>query len=129
MLFVYLFTGSFPAEACVTALEQRPQEFKIDLKHDIVSLTTDGAAVMKKVGRLIPPYHQLCFAHGLQLAVVDVLYKNSAKEVNDSDRYREQIAVINSTDDESDAEYTDDEQNDFPVERCVDEIDLLPQYK
>jgi hypothetical protein len=30
---------------------------------------------MKKVGRMIEPIHQLCFAHGIHLAVTDVLYQ------------------------------------------------------
>ena len=30
---------------------------------------------MKKVGKLLVPNQQLCFAHGLQLAVIDVLHK------------------------------------------------------
>lgn len=68
--------GSFPAEACVSALEKKLSEYKIDLARDIIAATTDGAAVMKKVGRLLSTHHQLCFAHGLQLAVLDVLYKN-----------------------------------------------------
>ncbi|KAF2892755.1 hypothetical protein ILUMI_13419 [Ignelater luminosus] len=32
---------------------------------------------MVKVGRLIKPVQQLCYAHGIQLAVVDVLYKQN----------------------------------------------------
>lgn len=45
---------------------------------DIVSITTDGAKVMVKMGRQLPIIHQLCMAHGLHLAVMDVLY---SKEV------------------------------------------------
>ena len=41
-----------------------------------------GASVMVKVGKLLPCYQQLCYAHGIQLAVVDVLYKKKPhKEV------------------------------------------------
>lgn len=38
--------GRFPAEACVTALEKKLQDFKIDLNLDVIAATTDGAAVM-----------------------------------------------------------------------------------
>ena len=36
---------------------------------------TDGASVMKKLGGCWLVNQQLCFAHGVQLAVIDVLYK------------------------------------------------------
>ena len=41
---------------------------------DIVAIIKDGASVMKKVGRIISIDQQLCFAHGLQLGVIEVLY-------------------------------------------------------
>lgn len=47
----------------------------LNLKQDIVSIATDGASVMTKVGRCIEAEQQLCYAHGVQLAVLDVLYK------------------------------------------------------
>lgn len=44
---------------------------------------------MKKVGRLFDAEHQLCIVHGLQLAVVEVLYKKqpkpSSEAVNEED--------------------------------------------
>ena len=71
--------GSMPAEKCVTMLEGKLSDFGLLLKHDVVAICTDGASVMKKVGALIPPQQQLCYAHGLQLAVLDVLYKCSVR--------------------------------------------------
>nr|CAI5817489.1 unnamed protein product [Callosobruchus analis] len=59
---------------CVELLEKRLAEYNLSLRSDIVAITTDGASVMKSVGNLISPYQQLCFAHGIQLAVIDVLY-------------------------------------------------------
>lgn len=69
--------------------------------------------VMKKVGRLIQAHQQLCYAHGIQLAVVDVIYKMnnrttlepvenenvSDSESDDDDEYievrnREKIIII-----------------------------------
>jgi len=41
---------------------------------------TDGAAVMKRVGRLLKVNHQLCLAHGIQLSLIKVLYKRSISE-------------------------------------------------
>ncbi|XP_003738410.1 uncharacterized protein LOC100905896 [Galendromus occidentalis] len=47
---------------------------------DIKGITTDAASVMRRVGDLLAAsagsdqfYHQLCFAHGLHLAVLDTL--------------------------------------------------------
>ena len=42
---------------------------------DIVAIITDGARVMKKVGRIINIDQQLWFSHGVQLGVIEVLYK------------------------------------------------------
>ena len=55
--------GSMPAEKCITYLQNTLKEFSI-AKENIISITTDGAAVMEKVGRLLDVNHQLCLAHG-----------------------------------------------------------------
>ena len=47
---------------------------------DIVAIITDGASVMIKVGRIINIDQQLCFAHGVQLWVIEVLYKKFVVE-------------------------------------------------
>ena len=76
-------TGSMPAKKCIDLLEHELLEFDISLE-DIVSSTTDGAAVNKKVGKLIEPHHQLYFTHGLHLALVEVLYKkDNSQEIVD----------------------------------------------
>jgi hypothetical protein len=67
--------GSATASTCSQLLNDRLQEYKLNLD-DIVGLSTDGASVMVKMGRNLPLYHQLCYAHGLQLAILDVMYKN-----------------------------------------------------
>lgn len=72
--------GSMPAEKCVELLEAKLKLFGLDLKTDIVGICTDGASVMVKVGKLIAAEHQLCYAHGVHLAVQDVLYKR--RDVN-----------------------------------------------
>ena len=74
--------GSMPAERCVELLELKLTSFGLSLAKGIVSICTDGASVMTKVGKLIEAEQQLCYAHGIQLAVIDVLYKRRAV-VND----------------------------------------------
>lgn len=74
--------GSMPAEKCVEILNKKLSEFQLGFTN-IVSITTDGASVMKKVGKLIDPHHQLCIAHGIQLAVIKVLYNKTDLHVAD----------------------------------------------
>ncbi|KAL0895021.1 hypothetical protein ABMA27_013490 [Loxostege sticticalis] len=120
--------GRFPAEACVTALEKKLQDFEIELNLDVIAATTDGAAVMKKVGRLLSAHHQLCFAHGLQLAVLEVLY-NKRHEQQEEEMQAEVLG--NRPDNESDNESEDDndEQGNFSVEEEIQAEELLPQYR
>ena len=51
------------------------EKYKLNFDTDIVAIITDGASVMKKVGKIINIDQQLCFAHGVQLGVIEVLYK------------------------------------------------------
>ena len=67
--------GSMPAERCIELLEAKLSENGLSLENDIFSITTDGASVMVKVGKLLKADQQLCYAHGIHLAVTDVLYK------------------------------------------------------
>ncbi|CAH0560643.1 unnamed protein product [Brassicogethes aeneus] len=67
--------NSLTATAILEYLQKRLLAFQLNLSKDIVAVTTDGASTMVKVGKLITLMQQLCFAHGIQLAVIDVLYK------------------------------------------------------
>ena len=69
-----------PAEKCVLLLSEKLNQYGLSLEKNIVCLTNDGAAVMQKVGKLIPAAQQFCLAHAIQLAVVDVLYKKETTE-------------------------------------------------
>ncbi|GBN98829.1 hypothetical protein AVEN_265140-1 [Araneus ventricosus] len=70
--------GSCTAEHTISLTKQkRLESFGFDSDTDIIGVTTDGASVMVKFGKLMSCYQQLCFAHGLQLAVVDILYKKN----------------------------------------------------
>lgn len=74
--------GSMDAEKCVKLLEEILSEYGLSLTEDVVAATTDGASVMKKVGRLIPADHQVCLAHGIHLAVTSVLYSRNEPTYN-----------------------------------------------
>lgn len=70
-------TGSMSAVSAHSLLRDHLAKFGVSLDDDIVSLTTDGASVMVIMGTYCQSYHQLCLAHGVQLAVSDTLYKNT----------------------------------------------------
>ncbi|GBP18388.1 hypothetical protein EVAR_14781_1 [Eumeta japonica] len=69
--------GNMTAENCLRILNERLSKFDISLETDIVAIVTDGPNVMIKVGRLVCAEQQLCLAHGINLAVCDVLYKKT----------------------------------------------------
>jgi len=66
--------GSMPAH--IKVLEAKLTMFGLSLSKNIVAICTDGTSVMRAVGRLLQAEQQLCYAHGIQLAVLDVLYRN-----------------------------------------------------
>lgn len=67
----------FSAEKCIEKISSILKDFEIDLQSDIIVMSTDGCAMMKKVGRLLPTIHQLCYAHGLQLVIHDIFYQTT----------------------------------------------------
>ena len=81
----------------VSKISSKLKDFELDLQSDIIAITTDGCSMMKKVGRLLPTIHQLCYAHGLQLVIHDIFYQKQTtlSEINSN--------YPNETD-ESDAE-------------------------
>ena len=46
------------------------------MQTSVVSIVSDGTSVMKKLSKISQLNHQLCYAHGVGLAVCDVLFKN-----------------------------------------------------
>ena len=71
--------GKADAQNILDTLLKLLSKFGIHLSKDIISCTFDGAAVMLKMGREISPFALICHAHGLHLAVTDVLYKNDKR--------------------------------------------------
>jgi hypothetical protein len=82
--------GSLPAEKEAELLQNKLHEFDLSLDKDVIGITTDGARVMKKMGGILGIVHQLCHAHGLHLAVCDVLYKKIlAPDAQDAEEEQE----------------------------------------
>ena len=118
--------GSMPAEKCVELLEKKLLQFGLQIDK-IFGMTTDGAPVMVKVGKLVEAEHQLCIVHGIQLAVIDVLYKKVKKVCSASDVTHEEQDDDGGSDSEEDEEYEEDEEDDgfeVIIETAETEFDL-----
>ncbi|CAH2034473.1 unnamed protein product, partial [Iphiclides podalirius] len=66
------------AASCVQLIEAKLDEYGVSLTYDIVAQTTDGCSQMVALRKSIKSYHQLCIAHAVQMAIVDVMYKCNA---------------------------------------------------
>lgn len=105
------------SERCLSLVEKRLKCFELSVESHIICILTDGCPTMTKIGKLCPTFQQLCYAHGLQLAVIDVLYK---KEKNNGGGNNDDYES-DSDDDEDAAGYEDDDSE--VVENEEDEID------
>ncbi len=85
LLGLVRISGSMPAERGMELIKKKLLEFGLDLEKDIIGISTDGATVMRKMGRLLPVAHQVCALHGLHLAITDVFYKKKEATEEDSD--------------------------------------------
>jgi len=106
--------GSLTSEASLELAEVMLQKMDISLKHDVVAIMSDGPKVMVKLGKLVKPVlHQLCYAHGIQLAILDVLYKKEnpaeATQPEESDQDMEDSSFDSNIESGSESELLDDE--------------------
>ena len=69
------------AETLKKLIELRLSDFQLSWEH-IVAVTTDGASIMVKLGRILDFEHIICLSHTLHLVVGDVFYckKNEIEE-------------------------------------------------
>lgn len=101
--------GSFSAELCLSLLKSKLDDFDVNFDRDVFGLVTDGASVMKRFGRISGKKHALCLAHGIHLAVVEVLYKNNSPNIGD-------IGLL-----ESDSETEDEDSYSSPFRDAAEE--------
>ena len=67
---------SYGTEKILQLLEKQLADFGItNMKISVVSIVSGGASVMKKLLKISQLNHQLCYAHGVHLAVCDVRYR------------------------------------------------------
>jgi hypothetical protein len=95
--------GSLPVEKCFELVQKVLTQFMLNYDEDIVCITTDGASVMQMVGRLSNSDQQLCFVHGVQLGVQDVLYKKQSTSAK---------TILKIFNDENSSESDDDTTTD-----------------
>ena len=67
--------GSLNAASATELFREKLLKSKVSLDSNIVTLVLDGAAMMLKMGHKIHAEYQVCLAHGLLLAVIEVLHK------------------------------------------------------
>ena len=66
--------GSQTAETLKKLIELRLRDFQLSWEH-IVAVTTDGASIMVKLGRILDCEHVICLSHTLHLVVDNVFYR------------------------------------------------------
>ena len=102
--------GTMPAEKQAELLTERLAKYDLVLSHDIIAMTTDGASVMKKMGRALKEdfgiEHIICNAHTLHLVVGDVFYRAKSVSTNQE---------VNTNNDDSDLESDDEDEGNFEV--------------
>jgi hypothetical protein len=96
--------GSCTAVTMVQLVTEHLAKFSIDFEKHIVGSTGDGAAVMIKFGKECPSIYQMCFNHGIHLAVCDTLYKvkTNPKEKDMESENNNDCEEDNFTDTDSD---------------------------
>jgi len=104
--------GSLPFEICIKLVEERLQIYGISFHEDIICITTDGAPVMQKIGKILSCRQQLCFAHAVHLAVLDVLYNKTLSLVTACD---ETYSSCDSDDEEEDDGFQIINDQDAPI--------------
>lgn len=102
-LGLVLVNGSLPAEKIVEAVKGALKDFEVK-SSNVFGATTGAAAVMVKFGKTSGYWHQLCYNHGIHLAVCDVIYKKNPRE-----------PVV-----EDDSEDDDDDDEDGDVEEAAE---------
>ena len=65
----------------VSAVKDHLNDFGVSVDSHCVVRTSDGASVMCKFLRLMPTVGVMCYSHGIHLAVGDVMYKNTPKDL------------------------------------------------
>jgi len=110
--------GTVPAEKYISIIERKLNTFDLSIQSDVVAISTDGASVLRRVGSIINADHQICLAHAIQLAVIEVLYSHQNQQYDEiiptfSD-IQENVDEIATSDDEK-IPTSDDEEQELEI--------------
>jgi len=112
--------GSMPAATCLSLIDSKLSEFGLSLSANIVCIVTDGASVMVKLGSLTDMEQQLCYAHAVQLAVLDVLYRQ-----RDAHATPAVSATLEAAANESECEDNSDGDEDADAELTDERLEVV----
>ncbi|XP_061720920.1 uncharacterized protein LOC133527772 [Cydia pomonella] len=125
------------AENLYNMLEKQLNDFDLQLS-DIVCIISDGAKVMCALGRRTTGFHQLCLAHGIQLAIFDVLYKKNTTATPAAETYSGSDVEASTTIDDSEGDSDFDREYSIEIEEeeglCIEQtrpspMQLVDNYK
>lgn len=120
-LGLFEIKGSADAVNLLNIVETSLKKFGIDFQKHIVCIISDGCNTMTKLGSDAKPVlQQLCFAHALQLAILDVLYEQKRKNKPKS---RNQIEDYLT--DDSDTETENNEDLELLLPFSLDQTDVF----
>lgn len=124
--------GSMSAQSCFQLLTSKLDEFNISIQNDVIGVTTDGPSIMVRFGTFFEAEHQLCLAHAVQLAVIDVFYKpgsacyspkekpkNNPENCSSNDSLESDLEEPDSGDEDLRTSYVENEQ---PTLKCDTEF-------
>lgn len=93
--------GSATASCCLSLVKSKLKDFNIHFDEDVLSIITDGCSTMKCIGKLIVPMNQqLCFAHAIQLAVLDNLYEENSGLGREAVAFQQHAVEFDENDDD-----------------------------
>jgi len=115
--------GSCDSDITIRLVKNRLAEFGIDMNSDVVASTHDGASVMVKYGRKIQAFSQLCYNHGIHLAVLDVLYRKKTQLIHISAEDSDVNELFHDDDD-----YFDQDENIGHIDLFVSDSNLNLEY-
>ena len=124
--------GRLPATTYKKKVIPKIKQFQLDPNVHIINFSNDGCSTMKKLGRLIKPIlQQLCQAHNIQLAVLDVFYKKLVENEEESDEEDNVNDVLDESDedDDFDDDFDDDSQSEDEEDENDDEIGLVDDFE
>ena len=112
--------GSMPAEKQIELIEARLSKFDLDFAKDIIAISTDGAAVMTKMGKDLLKFYGveqiICNAHTVHLVVGDIFYKEKKSTVADkNDAINQQVEE--EDDDSGNFEFIEGHDETFELKR------------